>query len=278
GQDVLESGGAAVYAIADGWLNRALGAGPARKGVAVSPALPLVLRGRAPASNYAPSFAPPPSADTLARLMDLYDGDSLLGPALASAAETEAIAGGAGMAGASQAARGGYAGQWKELAAAAAKLLAQPEGPQAGVLAFDGWDTHANQGAADGQLAGRLAALDAALRALKDGLGEDWARTVVVVATEFGRTAAVNGTGGTDHGTGGAAFVLGGAVKGGRILGDWPGLGALYQDRDVPPANDLRALFAGILAEHWGLSRSDLATKVFPGSGALRRIEGIVRA
>lgn len=278
GQDLLESGGAAAYALSDGWLGRALAAGPVRSGVAVAPALPLVLRGPAPTSNYAPSFAPTPGADVVARLMDLYADDRLLGPALAKAAATEATAGAGGMQDAAKG-RGAYGGaRWSALSGAAARLLSAPGGPAAGVLAFDGWDTHANQGAAEGQLAIRLAALDAALRTLKDGLGAAWSRTAVLVATEFGRTAAVNGTGGTDHGTGGAAFLLGGAVRGGRVLGDWPGLAALRDNRDVAPANDLRALFAGVLAEHWGLGRSELQSRVFPGLAGARRIEGVLKA
>lgn len=139
--------------------------------------------------------------------------------------------------------------------------------PSAGVIAFDGWDTHANHGGAEGPLANRIAALDTAIKALQAGLGATWRDALVVIATEFGRTVSVNGTRGTDHGTGGVAFALGGAVKGGRFLGDWPGLSdaALYERRDVAPANDLRALFKGALAAHWGLDRAALGARVFPG-------------
>jgi uncharacterized protein (DUF1501 family) len=279
GQDVLESGAAAVYAASDGWLNRALQIAPARDGVAIASAMPLVLRGAGKASSYAPSFAPAADADTAHRLMDLYADDPLLGPALAAAIETEALAGGADMA-ANGAQRGRGArpeAQWPGLAGVAAKLLAAPAGPAAAVLAFDGWDTHANQGAADGLLAGRLAGLDGAMRALKTGLGAHWADALVVVATEFGRTVAINGTGGTDHGTGGVAFVLGGKAKGG-LIGDWAGLSALHQNRDLPPTNDLRALFAAALREHWGVSNVDLAARVFPGSAGVKRLDGVARA
>jgi uncharacterized protein (DUF1501 family) len=130
-------------------------------------------------------------------------------------------------------------------------------------LSFEGWDTHANQGGAQGQLANRLEALDNAIKALRVGLGTVWANTTVVIATEFGRTVRVNGTGGTDHGTGGVSFLLGGAVKGGRMLGDWPGLSRLYEDRDLVPANDVRQLFAQGLTNAWGLDRQAVLSRVF---------------
>lgn len=278
GQDVLESGGQAVFAIKDGWLNRALGTlPPDRKaeGVAIANAMPLVLRGSASAATWAPSFAPEADSDTLARLMDLYADDSLLGPTLAKAVETAALVEDSGMAGmAGSARRGRYGpGQYRLLAEAAARLLVTPNGPATAVLSFDGWDTHINQGGLDGQLAQRLGGLDAALAALRQGLGDTWRRTVVVVSTEFGRTVAENGARGTDHGTGGVALVLGGAVAGRRLLGDWPGLApaALYQGRDLAPANDLRGLFASVLEQHWGLEPAVVSKTVFPGAGALRR-------
>ncbi len=277
-QDVLESGGGgAVYELSDGWLNRALAAGEKREGVALTSALPLVLRGPAPASSYAPSFAPAPSDDTIARLADLYADDPVLGPALAKGVATANLADGAAMAAARGGRGGSVAAQWAGVAQSAAKLLAAPGGPAAAVLSFDGWDTHANQGADDGALAQRLAALDASLGALKTALGPVWRQTVVIVATEFGRTVSINGTGGTDHGTGGAAFLAGGAVKGGRLLGDWPGLANLHEGRDLRPATDLRALFMGALAEHWGLEAHALTTKVFPGAQAVRPLSGLVR-
>ncbi|HVZ98743.1 MAG TPA: DUF1501 domain-containing protein [Caulobacterales bacterium] len=267
GQDVLESGGAGAYTQQDGWLNRALAASAARgEGVAIGEVVPLVLRGAAPATSWAPSAAPAPASDTLERLADLYSSDALLGPALARAVATDAVVGDAAMAGAG---RGRYAGV-QVLMQATARLLTAPNGPCAAVMSIDGWDTHANQGAADGGLALRLQVLDSGLAALKTAMGEHWRNTVVVMATEFGRTVAENGTGGTDHGTGGVCFVLGGPVRGGRFMGDWPGLSqqALYQGRDLAPANDVRAVFAGVLGDHWGIDPSLLRTRVFPGLGA----------
>jgi len=283
GQDVLESGGDSVFAVKDGWLNRALlRLPPERKaeGLAIASAVPLVLRGPAATATWAPSFAPQADDDTLARLMDLYADDAMLGPMLAKAVETADVVEDAAMTGAGGR-RGRYGpAQYRLLAEAAARLLAAPNGPATAVLSFDGWDTHANQGSVDGQLALRLAGLDAALLALRQGLGPLWSQSVVVVATEFGRTVAENGTRGTDHGTGGVAFVLGGAVQGGRFLGDWPGLApkALYQNRDLAPANDLRGLFASVLEQHWGLGSGEVSKAVFPGAGALRREPGLIRA
>jgi uncharacterized protein (DUF1501 family) len=266
GQDVLENGGARAFAAQDGWLNRALALTPGARGLAIADTVPLVLRGAAPASSWAPSVAPDASADTLMRLADLYTGDALLGPALAEALRTQTVVNETGAGDMAPNARGRLGpAAYRAVAEPAARLLSAPDGPACAVLAFDGWDTHANQGAEDGLLALRLQGLDAALRALKDGLGAHWANTMVLVATEFGRTVAVNGTGGTDHGAGGVAFALGGGVRGGRFIGDWPTLASLHEGRDLTPANDLRAFFAAALRDHWGLDRADLAARVFPG-------------
>jgi len=283
GQDVLETGAAEVFGASDGWLGRALGAlppGAKRDAVAISSALPLVLRGSASATSWAPSFAPSASEDTLNRLMDLYAGDTLLGPALAAAVETNAIASASGMDGMDSRRRRAGPGAYKGLAEVAGRLLSAEGGPAAAVLSFDGWDTHANQGAANGQLALRFAGLDAALSALKAGLGTHWTKTVVAVVTEFGRTVAENGTGGTDHGTGSTAFVLGGAVSGQKFAGDWPGLApkALFECRDLAPANDLRSIFMAVLQDHWGLDRSLIGQTVFPDAAGVRAVPGLVRA
>jgi uncharacterized protein (DUF1501 family) len=143
-----------------------------------------------------------------------------------------------------------------------------------------GWDTHANEGGATGQLALRLRGLDAALAALKESLGPVWRKTVVLVATEFGRTAAINGTRGTDHGTGAAAFLLGGAVQGGRVIADWPGLSraSLLENRDLKPTRDLRTVMKGVLRDHLGVSGAALDSKVFPGSAAVKPLDGLIRA
>jgi uncharacterized protein (DUF1501 family) len=265
GQDVLESGAGRVYGTQSGWLNRAIGLlpnGPSKEGIGIGRTIPLVLKGSAKSGSWAPAIAEQSDMDTLNRLMDLYAGDSILGPALTMAIETDKTAAGAMMAANPQG--GGRGAQsYTPLTQAAARILSAPGGPAACALSFDGWDTHANQGAAQGQLANRLAQLDAAIMALKTGLGPLWSSTTVVIATEFGRTARVNGTGGTDHGTGSAAFILGGAVKGQTMIGDWPGLSRLYQDRDLIPANDVRTLFATGLATAWRLDEADIKAHVF---------------
>lgn len=279
GQDVLENGGANVFGLADGWLNRAISLLPATDSaaaVAIGGSIPIVLRGPAPVSSWAPSTAPAVPEDTIARLTDLYAGDTLLSPALARAVDTASIVGDAAM----QGGMGGrnLPGGYRILAAAAARILSAPGGPAAAVMSFEGWDTHANQGGANGALALRLQGLDTAMRTLKTDLGPVWKDTVVVVATEFGRTVAENGTGGTDHGTGGAAFALGGAVRGGRMLGDWPTLSsnALFEGRDLAPVNDVRGLFAGVLRDHWGLDQADLRRRIFPEGQDFRPIDGLL--
>jgi len=169
--------------------------------------------------------------------------------------------------------------RYVETARAAAGFLKREDGPRVAMFDTTGWDTHANEGGAEGQLALRLRSLDAAMAALKESLGPVWRHTVVLVATEFGRTAAINGTRGTDHGTGAAAFLLGGAVAGGRVLADWPGLSRnnLHESRDLRPTRDLRAVMKGVLHDHLGVSISALNTGVFPESATVRALDGLIR-
>lgn len=282
GQDVLESGAAAVGESRNGWLNRALAlmGGAAPSAIAVGQSMPLILRGAAPASTWAPEVLPEADDDTISRLMDLYAEDETLSAALAAAIETDAAAEGAMEIAEAMGASGPrrqYGPQaFQTVAYAASNLLTAPQGPDVAVVSFDGWDTHFNQGAETGQLANRLSGLDAAIAAFRQGLGAAWAQSAILVTTEFGRTVRENGSRGTDHGTGGVHFLLGGAVRGGRMIGDWPGLSRLYQDRDLVPANDLRALFKGVLAAQWGLDRTDLDQAVFPGSAGVPALNGLI--
>lgn len=294
GQDVLESGADRVYGARDGWLNRALVRALveypdiAREALAVGQSVPLVLRGAAKAGSWSPTRAAAPADDILNRLVALYEGDELLFDALTQAMGTQEIGAAAGAdlradgvsgAGGRPGARGAGPGAAFPLSAkAGAALLKAPKGPGLIVLSFDGWDTHFNQGAESGPLALRLAGLDAAFAMLKTELGPMWQNTLVIAASEFGRTARANGSGGTDHGTGGLAFLAGGPVRGGRFLGDWPGLGQLYEGRDLAPSNDLRRLFKGVLAAHWGLSEQGLQGAVFPASGDARGFTDLLRA
>jgi len=271
-QQVLESGGTRPHELTTGWLGRALAASGA-KGMALATAVPLVLRGPADVDTWAPSVLPEPSVDLVTRLERLYEHDAALATALARAKalhlDSPAMAGMGGETGG----RGGFV----VLAQRAAEFLSQPQGPQAAVLEVGGWDTHANQAAPNGALVNNLRTLDAGLAALREGLvaSGTWARTVVVVATEFGREVAINGTQGTDHGSGGAVFVLGGAVKGRRVLADWPGLAKKdrFEGRDLRTTTDLRAVLKGVLGGHLKVASRALDQEVFPGSAAVKAIE-----
>jgi len=273
GQDVLESGGADVLASRDGWLNRALQKSAGIEAAAVGGALPLVLRGEAHAVSWAPSFLPEADDDTLERLMRMYEGDEALQTALQDAQSLDMAAGDVG----GDARKVTQGRNYVPVLQAGANLAASGAAGVV-VMSLSGWDTHNGQGAQNGVLAGRLGQLDDGLAEVKKTLGPKWENTVLIVATEFGRTVRVNGSRGSDHGTGGAAFLAGGAVKGGRMLGDWPGLAqnALYEDRDLYPANDLRALFKGVLRDHLGVSRKDLDRSVFPDSKNIDPLKGLV--
>ncbi len=109
-------------------------------------------------------------------------------------------------------------------------------------------------------------------------MGDAWSETVVAVVTEFGRTARINGTEGTDHGTGTVALLIGGALKGGRVIADWPGLkpADLYEGRDLKPTTDLRAVLKGVLRDHLRVDERALADAVFPGSEAVKPMDGLV--
>jgi uncharacterized protein (DUF1501 family) len=288
GQDVLESGVARPHASETGWLNRALqikDAGRTRPGIALGANVPLVMRGPAEVASWSPSKLASLDDDTLQRVTDLYSADPVLSQRLADALASNAIAAEgqaspAGMMGSSAAAQRGGAARYVETVRALASFLRRDDGPRVAVMETSGWDTHANEGGSQGQLAQRLAALDAGLRELCTALGPVWRNTAVLLATEFGRTAASNGTRGTDHGTAAAALLVGGAVTGGHVLADWPGLGAtaLYEGRDLRPTLDLRSVMKGILHDQLQLSDRELDSVVFPDSGSVRRQEGLIRA
>jgi uncharacterized protein (DUF1501 family) len=288
GQDVLESGAPGPHASQSGWLNRALAAAPVRRqreaGIALAQNVPLVMRGPAPVASWSPSRLTALDDDTLARLADLYAGDSLLSTRLADALAADAVAAESGRSEAAmaapRAAPPANRARYGEVVHAAAGFLRQEDGPRVAVFDTTGWDTHANEGGAEGQLAGRLAALDGGLAMLKQDLGPVWGQTAVLLITEFGRTAAINGTRGTDHGTATVAFLVGGAVAGGRVICDWPGLSAraLYQGRDLAPTVDLRSVLKGLLEEHVGVPAAALEKSVFPDSRHARPLRGLLRA
>ncbi|HTV34994.1 MAG TPA: DUF1501 domain-containing protein [Xanthobacteraceae bacterium] len=289
GQDVLESGMTKPNASDSGWLNRALagltpGGRVNPKGgkiFAVGPVTPLIARGAAPVLSWSPQHVLPASEDTVQRLLALYrQSDPALARALDDNAKLAAIEKAGGMA--ERKPGGPGPGQvrayFAEVAGNAAKFLAQPEGPRVGALALDGWDTHFDEGIAHGRLSQLLAALDDALAAVKTNMGPAWSETAVVLMTEFGRTAHINGTEGTDHGTGTVALLVGGALKGGRVVADWPGLkpADLYEGRDLKATTDLRAVLMGLLRDHLRADERVLAENVFPGSGNVKPMAGLV--
>jgi uncharacterized protein (DUF1501 family) len=280
GQDVLESGFAGPGRVQSGWLNRAIEGLPrgerVMSGLAVGPTTPLVLRGAAPTVGWAPVALPQAGDDTAMRLVELYrHRDPALASALSQGLQLDKVAQGDDMK-PKPGANGAAA--MRLVARGAAKLMSADDGPRIAALAFDGWDTHANEGGPVGRLAQLLSGLDGALAEFESGLGGRWRDTAVVVATEFGRTARINGTDGTDHGTGTIALLAGGAVKGGRVISDWPGLkpASLYEGRDLAPTTDLRAVIKGVLRDHLGLAERVLAETVFPDSAPVKGMKGLV--
>jgi uncharacterized protein (DUF1501 family) len=258
GQNVLETGGSAAYRLKDGWMNRMLGLlpPPDAKALALSSTVPMALRGSREVSSYASSALPSPSDDLLARVTTMYESDAQLHGLWSAALDTRMKAGDP------MQAAGGPKGA--AVGALAAKMLLG-DGARIAMIETNGWDTHSGQ---KGRLNIQLRDLDQLLASLKSGLGAEWANTLVVVATEFGRTARPNGTGGTDHGQASAAMLLGGAVAGGKVVADWPGLAdaALYEGRDLKPTTDLDALIAGALAQHYAIDPARTLTTLFPES------------
>ncbi|TPJ44764.1 DUF1501 domain-containing protein [Mesorhizobium sp. B2-5-13] len=287
GQDVLESGFAGPGHVATGWLNRALENLPAGDrvatlgGLAVGPSTPLVIRGAAPVLGWAPQSLPAPAGDLAARVLDLYQHrDPVLAVALRKGLDADRMALDDQIGAKAMKPRGGLdsAAGMRQAAQGAARLIAADDGPRVAALAFDGWDTHVNEGGATGRLATLLGGLDGAFEEFEKGLGERWKDTAIVAITEFGRTARINGTVGTDHGTGTVVLLAGGAIKGGRVIADWPGLkpAQLYQQRDLAPTSDVRAVLKGLLADQFGLSAAVLGEKVFPDSGAVKPMMNLI--
>jgi uncharacterized protein (DUF1501 family) len=288
GQDLLESGLPKPAVSDSGWLNRALTSlAPggrvdprANKAFAVGPVTPLVVRGPAPVLSWSPQRLQPASADTVQRLLDLYrHSDPKLAGAIDESTRLAAIEHSGEMAQKAGGPRPAQVrGYFAEAAGTAAKFMAQPDGPRVGALAFDGWDTHNNEGIAQGRLSQLLGSLDGALAAIETNMGPAWRETVVALVTEFGRTARINGTDGTDHGTATVALLVGGALKGGRVVADWPGLKPtnLYENRDLKPTTDLRAVLKGLLKDHLRADERMLADNVFPGSKDVKPLAGLV--
>ena len=282
GQDVLESGYPGPGRTQSGWLNRllatlpqggAVAGGTGNRGLAIGANAPLIIRGAAPVLGWAPTTLKPADPELPQRLTDLYaHTDPLFARLLAEGIQTGKIAAGLDMK-----ARGGPGDPngMEQMAAGAARLLAQPDGPRIAALAFEGWDTHAQE---LGRLARLLGGLDNAYASFEKEMGPAWRDTVVLTVTEFGRTAHVNGTQGTDHGTGTVMFLVGGAVRGGRVIADWPGLrtNQLREGRDLAATTDMRAVTKGIAVDLLGASPAALGRDVFPGSESVAPAKGLL--
>lgn len=265
-QQLLESGGDKPFALTTGWLGRALQAS-GRPAIALSSSMPVALRGSDLASTWTPARTGPAADEDLAtRVAQLYQGDTALAAAWSQAMAQQGLVLGSGMGSDMGAAATTAASpnNFPALATRAGYFLAAAQGPRVAWLESNGWDTHSQQA---GRLQRQLGSLDQGLAALKRALGPQWARSTVLVMTEFGRSAVLNGSGGTDHGTGGLALLAGGAVAGGRVLSDWPGLARaqLLDGRDLKPTLDLRVLIAALLQRQFGLSQAQLAGGVLPG-------------
>lgn len=268
-QNVLETGGAAAYQLKDGWMNRLLAVLPddERKGIAIAATIPMALRGKVEVASYAPSVLPDASDDLLGRVAMLYAEDPQLHAIWEQATATRTLTGDLAANNGRNAAATG---------ALAARLLAADNGARIAMIETGGWDTHAGQ---RGRLGAQLNGMDQMIAALKTGLGPLWGKTMVLVATEFGRTVKVNGTQGTDHGTASVAWLLGGAVQGGRVVADWPGLSdaALYEGRDLKPTAGLDAVIGSAAAAHFGVDPARAMPALFPGQKSARMLDGLVR-
>jgi uncharacterized protein (DUF1501 family) len=275
-QNILESGVSTPNSVRDGWLFRSLAEANAgnehNAAMSIGASIPLVLRGATPVGSWSPDNLPQPDDDTMSRVLALYQNDQRLRATVESMLATSNMVNDLEPANNSRR----FNHQYTE---ATARFLSHPEGPGIAVMETSGWDTHANQGSHIGSLAGRLAGFDGGARTLKDKLGSTWDRTVVLAVTEFGRTVAMNGTRGTDHGVGSAAFLFGGAVKGGQVIADWPGLAKhkRHAGRDLAPTIDQRQIFKSVLIDHLGADPGFVEHHVFPDSADKPPLAGLFR-
>lgn len=281
-QNVLECGAARPHGARDGWLNRALGimnVPTQTPGLAVGQTIPLALQGNVGVGSWSPAGDGLPPDALLIALQEMYSGDAAFEMALSQAVGIHDIADDGKMGG--KRIRGGNLRgreNMENTLKAVGKIISDPNGPRIATLEIGGWDTHAQQGLEGGALANNFATLDAAFGALKQALGPLWAQTVVLAATEFGRTVAGNGTGGTDHGTATCALIAGGKIHGGKVYTQWPGLDKtqLHQGRDLRPTTDLRQVAKAVLQSHLGLAAGDVERHIFPDSGSLRPLDGLI--
>lgn len=277
-QDCVENGTTKPDGAQTGWLSRCIACMPGVEGLACAAVMPLTMRGAAKVETWSPPLPTEVNPILLQRLQPLYAADTRLAApfarAIAQQTNSPVSESGAGLMAKGMSGRKNTGGL-PVMMAAAGTFMGKPNGPRVAFVEDDGWDTHANEAAI---VTRKIAELDAGLKTFHQSIGQTWSRTIMVVATEFGRTAHVNGTGGTDHGTGGSMFLAGGALRGGRVAGHWPGIGLseLYQNRDVHATTDFRSVFKGVLASHLGVAESLLESRVFPGSAAAKPLENLV--
>ena len=293
-QDAFDRG-ALDKSLKSGWLNRTLAHLPTVwsdgrdfAAMGLGPTLAFSLRGASPVGTWSPATSPQASSDTIERLTRLYETDAVLGPILETGLAAQSIGGDMS----SMSAQGfGPATDFIKYAKTAASFLKAPEGPRIVTIDYGNWDSHADQNARivaserTGNYSGRFAemylGLDRGIAAMKADLGPDvWSKTTIMMVTEFGRTVKINGTRGTDHGTGGVAFLCGGTVNGGRVIADWPGLSdsALLEGRDLRPTTNLRALVKGVLYEHLGVGEEAVNSSILPESRGVEALQGLIRA
>ena len=276
-QSVLETGMNRPVGSATGWINRTLKVlgGETGLGIAVGGGLPKSLQGDISVSTWAPGGRQIENESFNEFLAVLYQNDPELSQSYKAALMLKEQAMGMNLH------QNKGLKRVNQLFSTTAKFLSEPEGPRIAALELSGWDTHANQGLKGGLLDRNLEVLARGLKTLKSGFSKNnWKKTVVVVATEFGRTAAPNGNKGTDHGTAGATLLYGGSVRGGKVLADWPGLGEakLFEGRDLRPTLDTRQILKGILAHQFDLAPKVLNEEVFPDSGAISALSNLMKS
>lgn len=263
-QNLLETGGRAPYSAETGVLNRMLRIGnDERSGLALAPAIPPALRGMGRVSSYAPDNRAGVNADFYARVASLYDtNDPVLERVWSEGVETRK----AGLA-----AAGNISEEMNKVGALAARFLRGEDGFGVVMIESTGWDTHSNQ---FGRLMRQTRDLDGILGGLKTGLGSAWSDTLVIVASEFGRTVATNGNGGTDHGSAGVLLALGGSLPDPGVRTDWPGLGRgnLFENRDLRTTVPVESVIATMAGQHFGIDPQQAAKTLYPDLAGLKPV------
>ncbi|CDT97867.1 DUF1501 domain-containing protein [Vibrio coralliirubri] len=264
GQKILENGTSDPFNTV-GWINRLLTLSSEKyDGIAIDSGLPLIMQGKSTVASWYPNRLKTRDKQT-ELLEELFQSDQMLSSNFESVMKIDQLVGDQGV-----------GKQFKSLMGKTGDILSADNGPNIAALELGGWDTHANQGNVNGRLSNQLKTLDVGLAALKASLGDRWQKTVIIAASEFGRTAKENGTKGTDHGTGNVMFVAGGALPslkgvGGKVIANWPGLSQsqLYEGRDLSPTTDMRSVIKGVLNQHLSVEVKQLNT-IFPDSADIR--------